>query len=116
MELDLECAPHSMYFILKKRRIFCSLCCSDFSVSHAWKGDVVKHVNTKKHADNIQSVESNKLDVFSSANRTEDRVTNAERLFTYFIIENNLAISCADQAGSLLRKRIPIVKLARMSL
>ncbi|XP_063215641.1 uncharacterized protein LOC134527170 [Bacillus rossius redtenbacheri] len=93
---------------------FCSLCRSDFAVSHGGRWDVVKHIQTKKHQDNVRCVDANKkLSFCGSASRQEESVTNAECLFTCFVLEHNLPVSCSDHAGLLFRKMFPDSAIAQ---
>lgn len=84
---------------------FCSVCRCDFTVSHSGRGDILKHVQTKKHQDGVKCVNSNRKLDFSVKNDTS--VIRAECYFTAFIVEHNLPLSCADHAGPLFRKMFP---------
>jgi hypothetical protein len=85
----------------------------DFSVCHGWKCDIVKHVQTKKHKDNIQCVFKNRKLDFRVRENNSDSVTRAEVLFTAFIAEHNLSINCADHAGPSFREMFPDTEIAK---
>lgn len=92
---------------------FCCLCRCDFSVAHGGKGDLIKHVQTKKHKENTACVEgSSKLNFLGKCDESES-VTRAECLFTSFIIEHNLPFNCADHAGALFRQMFPDSQIAK---
>jgi hypothetical protein len=83
---------------------FCSVCRCDFSVSHGGKCDIVKHMQSKKHKDNVQCIYKNRKLDFSVGENNSDSATRAEVLFTAFIAECNLSLNCANHAGPLFRK------------
>lgn len=92
---------------------FCNICRCDFSVSHGGKSDILKHVQTKKHKESLQCVESNQKLSYLCKSQSVDAVTNAEALFTSFIVEHNLPTNCADHAGPLFRKMFPDSEIAK---
>lgn len=92
---------------------FCTVCSRDFSIAHGGRNDCRKHIDTKLHKTNAEARTSNKnLDIFLKTSEDEDKVTKAELLFTAFIAEHNLPISCSDHAGPLFRKMFPDSKIA----
>ncbi|XP_063216897.1 uncharacterized protein LOC134527858 isoform X1 [Bacillus rossius redtenbacheri] len=99
-------------FILKsdkgQKYAFCSVCRCDISISHGGRSDILLHVKSNKHAGNVQNSEnSQKISTFFTNSSSEDSVTRAECLFTYFLIEHNVPLSAADHAGPLFRKMFP---------
>nr|XP_042899683.1 uncharacterized protein LOC122269650 [Parasteatoda tepidariorum] len=103
-------------FILKSRKgdkhVFCSECAVDFSISHSGKGDIKNHIQSVKHQRNTSAnVKSDKISTFFE--KSDDlRTIRAECLFTSFLVEHNLPLSCADHIGPLLKKIFPENDLA----
>lgn len=91
---------------------FCTACNCDFSILHRGKGDIIRHLDTKKHIDNAKVIISNKKIDFMQKNDLNN-IINAEALFTAFIVEHNLPISSADHAGPLFRKMFPDSSIAK---
>nr|XP_015928697.2 uncharacterized protein LOC107455586 [Parasteatoda tepidariorum] len=90
----------------------CVVCQTDFNVAHGGRSDVVKHVSTLKHKDKVKIVDQNKkLNLFSQSK--DQRVINAECLFSAFLVEHNLPLSASDHAGSLFRKMFPDSEIAK---
>lgn len=89
---------------------FCTLCCTDFSILHRGKGDIVAHVNRQKHQEMAKTTKDNKkIEVI----QVDYSVIRAESLFTSFIVEHNLPVSVADHAGPLFRKMFPDSEIAK---
>src|SRR5215813_14559104 len=85
---------------------FCTKCSVNFSLGHAGKGDISKHLSTQKHKKNVSGHrENSKINTFFDSN--VNNVIRAECLFTAFIVEHNLPINCADHIGPLLKKMFP---------
>ena len=87
---------------LSENCAFCTKCSVDFSLSHAGKGDISKHLSTQKHKKNVSGHrENSKINTFFDSN--VNNVIRAECLFTAFIVEHNLP----DHIGPLLKKMFP---------
>ena len=91
---------------------FCVLCKCDFSVRHAGRHDVTKHLNTVKHKSYQTAVELTKsvAEFFTPAQDTS--IINAEVLCVDFMVEHNLPLAVADHIGPLVRKMFPDSKIA----
>lgn len=90
-----------------ERYAFCSLCCCDVNIAHAGRRDIVLHLNTKKHKDSVKPVDSNgKIGGYLSK-ADLDATTQAECLFTAFLIEHNVPFMAADHARGLFGKMFP---------
>lgn len=90
----------------------CIVCQTDFSVAHGGRSDVLKHVSTQKHKDKVKCVDKNeKLNFFSQSK--DQRVINAECLFSAFLVEHNLPLNVSDHAASLFRKMFPDSEIAK---
>jgi hypothetical protein len=87
---------------------FCSLCRSDFSVAHGGLNDVKKHVSTLSHISNAKQAAGcqNLIAAFGDQSMGE-KVTNAELLFTNFLIEHNVPLASADHSGQLFKAMFP---------
>ena len=94
---------------------FCVYCRSDFKISHGGRTDITSHANRQKHKDNVIAAEkSKKMDFLLQQNTNfEKSVITSECLFTSFILEHNLPITCADHAGPLFRKMFPDSKITK---
>jgi len=81
---------------------FCNVCKCDFTISHGGVTDITRHINTKKHSScAITDAQNEKISSFFSTPNDVFEITNAEVLFTEFIMEHSLPISIADHAGKL---------------
>lgn len=93
--------------------IFCSICGRDFSVAHGGRDDCRKHVSSTIHKDFVNLRDSNKnVRAFFTNSDEGNSVTNAELLFTTFLVEHNLPLACSDHAGQLFKKMFPDSKIA----
>lgn len=96
--------------------VFCTTCSRDFVVSHGGRDDCRRHVNGQLHMNNEkcrQSTSKFSMKTFVTSGNDENSVSNAELLFTSFLIEHNLPIGCSDHAGPLFRKMFPDSAIAK---
>jgi hypothetical protein len=92
---------------------FCTKCKVDFAISHGGSTDISRHIATQKHK-GYAALEKNNEKISSFFTTTNDySVTNAEVLFTEFLVEHSLPISAADHAGKLFKKMFPDSKIAQ---
>ena len=90
----------------------CTACNFDFTFSHGRKSDVTKHIGSKKHIDNAWCTTKNqKLSFVVDTN--EQRVINAECLFSAFLVEHNLPLSASDNTAFLFKKMFPDSQIAK---
>ena len=54
----------------------CTLCCSDFSVSHGGFNDVTRHVNGIIHVENLREAQNSHSFCYGSESETEDQGAN----------------------------------------
>lgn len=87
---------------------FCTICRVNFSVSHGGMYDVKKHIATDSHTSKNRALEQNHTisSMFVSSSFA-DSVTNAELLFTNFLVEHNIPLSASDHAGPLFKSMFP---------
>lgn len=99
---------------LSDYHVFCSVCRSDFSIAHGGRDDCRRHIESKKHETYAKSATGLKnLKDFFPKKTEGNEVTNAEMLFTSFLVEHNLPIRSADHAGPLFRAMFPDSKIAK---
>ena len=80
-----------------------------------WYGmDVKRHIGGSQHQKLAKVVAATtSIDTFYVSGSTEvKKVTNAEVLFTGFILEHNLPFECSSHAGPVFRKMFPDSKIA----
>ena len=95
---------------------YCKYCKQDFSIQHGGRDDCRRHIKSKKHVDYSKLQSGNhKVSSFFETKESpiELQVTNAEVLFTNFLIEQNVPIAVSDHAGSLFRKMFPDSEIAK---
>ena len=95
---------------------YCKYCKQDFSIQHGGRDDCRRHIKSKKHVDYSKLQSGNhKVSSFFETKESpiELQVTNAEVLFTNFLIEHNVPIAVSDLAGPLLRKMYPDSEIAK---
>ena len=86
---------------------FCTMCDSNFSVSHGGINDCAMHVNGPRHKKYAES-KKNQPTLLSFTKKDEHSNIShnnmkAELLFTAFLVEHNVPISAADHASKLFR-------------
>lgn len=92
---------------------FCTICNCSFSVKHGGLYDCRKHLETEKHKSlSKMKLKIKPLTCFLEKDDVE-KTTNAEMLFTAFLVEHNLPLSAADHAGHLFRAMFPDSKIAK---
>lgn len=103
-------------FISKSTRegfAFCTVCCTDVSIIHGGRGDIAKYEKTTKHQSLSKLSKTNmKLTSVFSVD-TDNSVIKSEVTFTKFLIQNNLPLSVADNAGKMFRHMFPDSKIAK---
>ena len=95
-------------------KAFCTVCSSSFSIVHQGKRDVERHIKGSEHkclSDIVNSCQT--LTKFMPDRQSQDKVINAEVLFTGYILEHNLPFESAAHAGPLFRKMFPDSDIAR---
>ena len=112
---------HNGYFIfVGSRRIKIKLCfkivkvCNtSFGVQHQGKRDVERHLNGSEHKKNVKVTEKcQPMTNFFAGDSDQHKVTNAEILYTCYILEYNLPFEATAHAGPLFRKMFPDSKIA----
>lgn len=95
-------------------KAFCAVCSSSFSIVHQGKRDVERHIKGSEHKRLSGIVNScQTLTKFLPDRKSQDKVINAEVLFTGYILEHNLPFESAAHAGPLFRKMFPDSDIAR---
>lgn len=93
--------------------VFCTICSKDVTISHGGRDDCRRHIATTVHTNNANARDlKKKMASYLNTPNDEHSVLKAELLFTSFISEHNLPISCSDHAGPLFRKMFPDSKIA----
>ncbi|KAH8029075.1 hypothetical protein HPB51_022540 [Rhipicephalus microplus] len=93
---------------------FCTICKCYISVSHGGRTDVVAHVSSKKHTNNVQCQEKQHLiQQFFGKKDGDNDVIRAECLFTAFLLEHSIPLSVSDHVGPVLRKMFPKCDVAK---
>ena len=96
---------------------FCTVCDSNFSVSHGGINDCAMHVNGPRHKKYAES-KKNQPTLLSFTKKDEHSNIShsnmkAELLFTAFLVEHNVPISAADHASKLFRAMFPDSDIAK---
>jgi hypothetical protein len=96
----------------------CTICNSDFSVAHGGINDCKTHVEGTRHKSNFESRKNQPSisQMFGKGPQEEEmrhKISAAEMLFMWFLIEHNVPVSAADHAGPLFRQMFPDSKIAQ---
>ncbi|KAL3201244.1 hypothetical protein MRX96_012729 [Rhipicephalus microplus] len=80
-------------------------CKCDISISHGGRTDVVAHVSSKKHTNNVQCQEKQHLmQQFFGKQDGDNDVIRAECLFAAFLLEHSIPLSVSDHVRALFPK------------
>ncbi len=90
----------------------CTFCCSDFSVAHGGKTDVVTHISTKRHKEAGKAIAATKSVSSFFRRDINSTTTNAESLWTMFIAKH-MAFLSSDHANKLFREMFPDSEIAK---
>uniref|UniRef100_H3AIW8 HAT C-terminal dimerisation domain-containing protein n=1 Tax=Latimeria chalumnae TaxID=7897 RepID=H3AIW8_LATCH len=94
-------------------KALCTVCNDTFRVTHQGKRDVERHLTTEhKRLAQMFKVCKPLTSVFA-AGTLQNKVINAEVLFTGFILEHNLPLEAAAHAAPLFRKMFPDSAIAK---
>ncbi len=91
----------------------CSLCCSDFGVSHGGKHDVYFHVNGKRHKEAASAASSTCSVTSFFKPQHISRVTEAEARWALFTAKHNLSFLTSDHATKLFKTMFPDSEIAK---
>lgn len=101
-------------FLRNPERALCTVCNSSFSIAHQGKKDVQRHVQGTEHTRLSKIVNScQTLTEFMPDKKSQEKVINAEVLFTGYILEHNLPFEASSHAGPLLRIMFPDSDIAK---
>ena len=89
----------------------CTLCSSDFSISHGGANDIQIHVKSKKHQSAVRSSKSTG-NIAEFLQPKDFSVIRAETLMTQFLIEHNLPFAAADHLTDLVKVMFPDSSIA----
>ncbi len=91
----------------------CTFCCSDFSVAHGGKTDVVTHISTKRHKEARKAIAASKSVLSFFRRDISSSTIKAESLWTMFIAKHNMAFLSSDHANKLFREMFPDSEIAK---
>ncbi|XP_060556756.1 uncharacterized protein LOC132717332 [Ruditapes philippinarum] len=92
----------------------CTACNIDVSVASGGRNDLTRHINSKIHNSNIQTVNSTqKINNSFFKPASYDPVARAEVYFAAFIAEHNLSFSVADHFTDLVKVMFPDSDIAK---
>jgi hypothetical protein len=93
----------------------CTVCGSDFSVSHGGLNDCVQHIKGVKHQKYCAAGSSGSMTNFLVQKETalSLKTTKAELLWTGYLTEHNISTSASDHAGDLFRAMFPDSEVAK---
>lgn len=94
---------------------YCSVCDSDFTISHGGRSDCRRHIEGPRHVNFAKLKGSNRQlsSMLKESNETTSSVIKAEALFTNFLIEHNCPLSIADHSSKLFKVMFPDSKIAK---
>lgn len=86
---------------------FCEPCRCHFSIRASGSFDIKRHCASQKHKNVQTAIGSSSLTSFMKGKEEDMSVINAEVIFTKFLIERNIPLAVADDAGELFRAMFP---------
>ena len=106
-------------FIQKSRKgegfALCTVCGSDFSIAHGGENYINRHKNTSEHRGYVNAAQQQRkltdIGGSSAAANLNQKVVEAELLFSGFLVEHNLPLSTTDHAAQLFRNMFPDSKI-----
>uniref|UniRef100_H3B5F2 Uncharacterized protein n=1 Tax=Latimeria chalumnae TaxID=7897 RepID=H3B5F2_LATCH len=95
-------------------KALCMVCNSTFGATHQGKRNVERHLSGSEHKRLTQMFKERKpLTSVFAADTLQNKVMNAEVLFTGFILEHNLPFEAAAHAAPLFREMFPDSAIAK---
>ena len=91
----------------------CSLCSSDFSVSHGGKNDVTTHVKGKRHRDMAMAASISQSVRSFFGPQVLKSVNEAELRWSLFVAQHNLSFQTSDHATKLFKAMFPDSDIAK---
>ncbi len=91
----------------------CTFCCSDFSVAHGGKNDVVTHISTKRHKESGKAIAATESVSSFFRRDISSSTINAESLWIMFIAKHNMAFLSSDHTNKLFREMFPDSEIAK---
>ena len=91
----------------------CTLCCSDFNISHGGRNDVNTRVQGKHHREMAQASSSSRTITFMFKVPSNSSSIEVEARWTMFVAKHNLAFLTSDHATKLFPKMFPDSEIAK---
>ncbi|GBN12322.1 hypothetical protein AVEN_250723-1 [Araneus ventricosus] len=92
----------------------CSVCNTEFSITHGGKDDCRRHVSGPKHSDLVKAqLQQQSISNFYPSKLEENGVIKAETLFVRFLIEHNIPLAASDHSGVLFTRMFPDSDIAK---
>lgn len=93
----------------------CTVCGSDFSISHSGSYDIMHHIKTTKHQSMADTKPSRSIKEFLPSRPTssgEYNVIRAETLWTEYVVDHNMPFASSDDFTDVVKKMFPDSKIA----
>ena len=91
----------------------CSLCSSDFGISHGGRNDVTTHVRGKHHREMEMSASSSQSVRSFFRPEVQKSVNEAEARWSLFVVNHNLSFQTSDHATKLFKVMFPDSSIAK---
>ena len=85
----------------------CTLCTTDFGVSHGGLNDVTSHLTSKRHIDALKIVHSTTPITSIFRQSSSDQAIEAEVRWATFVAKHNISFLSSDHATKLFGKMLP---------
>uniref|UniRef100_A0A1X7VIF7 DUF4371 domain-containing protein n=1 Tax=Amphimedon queenslandica TaxID=400682 RepID=A0A1X7VIF7_AMPQE len=91
----------------------CTLCCSNFSISHGGRNDVTTHVHGKHNMEMAKAASSSRcISSMFKPNKAAAAI-KAEAVWSMFVAKHNLTLLTSDHANKLFPKMFPDSEIAK---
>ena len=91
----------------------CTLCATDFSITHGGQNDIQKHVSTKHHQQMAKASTSSRTVTSFFRPQVQHSTIEAETRWAMFVSKRNLAFLASDYATKLFSKMFPDSEIAK---
>ena len=105
--VDYFILVNSIIIIIGDTYARCTICSSDFNISHGGRNDVTTHVRGKHHTDMAKATSSTRSLGSYLRSQTSQGAIEAEAFWSLFVTKHNLSFQSSDHATKLFHCMFP---------